>query len=179
MNTVVRTILSSYLSDGKIPAVNELDFKGNPLATGKDPVFVTFYKGGKVIASSGRIHSTKNSTALELIENSLLCLKDPRISEAMKSIEDLGNISIRVDILVNGGRKILSDIEKLDMNKEGLIFLSQGRNKASVILPNMTNVIEKSTDLLSIAKKKAEVEEDINPNEYVLYALTTQTFSDF
>lgn len=118
MNKAVRNILSSYLTEGKIIATNELALAGNPLASGKDPVFVTLYASGRVVASSGRIHSTKGSTLLELVENSLLCLKDPRIKEVLKTAEDLAKITVRVDVLINGGRRILQKAEDLDITKE-------------------------------------------------------------
>ena len=60
-----------------------------------------------------------------------------------------------------------------------MIFLSQGRNKFSVVLPNITNVAKDGNDILKIAKEKAGVEETIEPNEYVIYAIKTEVFSDF
>ena len=100
MNHAVHTILNTYLKEGKILSVSELSLAGNPIASGKDPVFVTLYSAGKVVASSGRIHSVKNLAALELIENTLLCLKDPRIKEILSIPGGLAKISVRVDVLV-------------------------------------------------------------------------------
>lgn len=80
LQTAARKVLVTYLSEGRIPAISEIGLTESEYARAKDPVFVTLYKDGKVVASSGRIHAKNENSAKEMVENALLCLKDPRMS---------------------------------------------------------------------------------------------------
>lgn len=80
LQTAARKVLVTYLSEGRIPALSEIGLAESEYARTKDPVFVTLYKDGKVVASSGRIHAKNENSAKEMVENALLCLKDPRMS---------------------------------------------------------------------------------------------------
>jgi hypothetical protein len=89
MHNIARKILKVYLTEKRIPTIEELGLTGNEHEKTKQISFVTLYKNGKIIASSGRIHLKKSNTLFELIENALFCLKDPRFIEAVKVPEDL------------------------------------------------------------------------------------------
>ena len=94
-------------------------------STKKDAVFVTLYYQGKVIASSGRISCKKENSLFECIDNSLLCLKDPRFLSEIQTVEMLSQVRIRVDIFSPQNRRVLQSIDELDTTREGVIFLSQ------------------------------------------------------
>ena len=119
MHHVARKILETYLGEKRIPTIEELDLSGSEHETTKQISFVTLYKNGKVIASSGRIHLKKPNTLFELIENTLFCLKDPRFIEAIKIPEDLKDVQIRVDLINSErGRRVLKNIGELDIKRE-------------------------------------------------------------
>jgi AMMECR1 domain-containing protein len=107
MHKITRRIIETYLKDKKILTIEELGLSGNEHESTKNLVFVTLYKNGSIIASSGRIHLKKPNTLIELIENSLFCLRDTRFSEAVKNPDELANVQIRVDIIKPEGRRVL------------------------------------------------------------------------
>lgn len=118
MHKIARRILESYLREKKILTIEELGLSGTEHETTKNLVFVTLYKNGSIIASSGRIHLKKPNTLFELIENSLFCLRDPRFAEAIKNPDELANVQIRVDMIRPEGRRILANINELDTKRE-------------------------------------------------------------
>lgn len=180
MHQAARKTIVSYLRESRIPTQEDVGLSGSEYARSKDPVFVTLYKDGKVIASSGRIHTKQESTAKELIENVLLCLKDSRFSATVQNADEMENVRIRVDVLPASKRRVLPNIDSLDLRKEGIIFLAQGRNKLSVVLPGMAGLVETPSQLLSIAMKKAGIDPtSIHPDEYVIYGVETSVMSDF
>ncbi|MDQ1344135.1 MAG: hypothetical protein QG650_855, partial [Patescibacteria group bacterium] len=80
LHEAARKTLVTYLSEGRVPVLGDIGLAESEYSRTKDPVFVTLYKDGKVVASSGRIHIRAENTAKEMIENALLCLKDPRVA---------------------------------------------------------------------------------------------------
>lgn len=180
LHEAARKTLVTYLSESRIPALNEIGLGESEYTRAKDPVFVTLYKDGKVVASSGRIHIKAENTSKEMIENALLCLKDPRVSAFVSSSADLADVRIRVDVLPAAKRRVLPNISSLDAKKEGVIFLAQGLNKLSVILPNIANLASKPEELLSIAIKKAGLDAaSLKEGDYVVYGIQTEALSDF
>ena len=180
MHQAVRRAISAYLKEGHFPTLEETGLAGSEASRTKDPLFVTLYRDGKVVASSGRIHLKAESTAKELIEHSILCLKDPRFPASVKSPEDLADVRMRVDVIKTSGRRVLASIGALDMRKEGVIFLAQGRNALSVVLPGTYNLAETPEQVLDIAMKKAGVDPaSVKEEEYVVYGIETVVSSDF
>ncbi len=187
MHANIRKAVETYLKDGKIPTLEDIGLAGSEYARTKDPsnpkdtvapAFVTFYKDGNVIASSGRIHATAVSTAKEALEHALLCLKDPRFSEAVRNPEDFKNVRIRIDVIPK--RRMLKNVDELDVRKEGLIFLSQARNALSVLLPGMSGLAETPRQMLSIAMKKAGLDpKSVPESDYLTYGIETVVMSDF
>ena len=82
LHTAARKILETYLLQKKILTVEELDLPAD-IAKSKQLAFVTLYRDGEVIASSGRVHLKRENLALELVENTLACLQDARFAKAV------------------------------------------------------------------------------------------------
>lgn len=179
MHKIARRIIETYLREKKILTIEELGLSGTEHETSKNLIFVTLYKNGSIIASSGRIHLKKPNTLFELIENSLFCLRDPRFAEAMKNPDELSNVQIRVDMIRPEGRRILGNISELDTKREGLILLSQTKNTLGVLLPNITNVASSPNEYFQIVCKKAGVNPtDLKPEDMVLYGIESTVFSE-
>ena len=178
MHQAARAALVAYLKEGRIPALEEIGLAGSEQSRTKDPCFVTLYKDGKVVASSGRIQIKNENTAKEMVENALLCLKDPRIAGAVSGPDDLANVRIRTDVITK--RRVLPGINALDAKKEGIIFLAQGLGKLSVLLPGIANVASTPAEFLSIAMKKAGVDAaTLKEGDYFVYGIETAASSDF
>lgn len=179
MHEIARKTLEIYLAEKRIPTLSDFADTGTYSAS-KDAIFVTLYLHGKVIASSGRIIPSKENTLYECIDNTLLCLKDPRCSSALTSPEGLWEIRIRVDRFTTDQRRILQSVEDLDTTREGLIFLSQNLWHISVILPHMVHVDTSPWAYFSLACRKISLDEKtLSPSDYVLYGLSTTTYDDF
>lgn len=180
MNKIVQKVLETYLNEKKIPSVNDLWLNDHLLNKTKDLCFVTLYKDWKVIASSWRVNVKKANTIQELIENTLFCIKDPRFAEAIKNPLEIKKISFRVDIISNEQRKIVSNMDEIDIKINWLIIISQNLWKIWIILPNMTNLISTSKDLFSLVCKKAWLDiKTLKEDDYVLYKIESSVYSDF
>ena len=180
LHTVARTLIETYLSEKKILSIPELGLAKSEYLDTKHLSFVTLYKDGKVIASSGRVHIKKENTILELIENTLFCLKDPRFIAAIKDPAELKRVNFRVDIITNAQRKVIKDLSEVDIKTDGLILISQTFNKLGVILPNISNVAGTAEDLYSLVCKKAEIDpKNLKEEDYILYKIQSTVFSDF
>ncbi len=180
MQELVRKTLEIYLREKRIIVLSEIPASVSQFSKTKDAVFVTLYFQGSVIASSGRIQCRKDTTVFECIDNTLLCLKDPRFTSALQTPEQLEEIHIRVDILSTVNRRILQKKEDFDIKNEGLIFLSQNHSIMSVLLPGMCNIASTPDECFQIVAKKARLEPDsLTNSDYVLYAIKTERSSDF
>jgi len=179
MHKIARRLLETYLKEKKILTIEELGLSGTEHETSKNLIFVTLYKNGGIIASSGRIHLKKPNTLFELIENTLFCLRDPRFVEAVKTPEELANVQIRVDMIRPEGRRILGNIKELDIKREGLILLSQSKNTLGVLLPNIANIASTPDEYFQIVCKKAGVNPtDMKSEDMVLYGVESIVFSE-
>jgi AMMECR1 domain-containing protein len=128
LSIVSRNIIETYLNEKKILSIPEVGLAGSEYLDTKHLSFVTLYKDGRVIASSGRVHIKKENTILELIENTLFCLKDERFIEAIKNPLELKNVKFRVDIITNSQRKVIKSLDEVDPKTDGLILISQPKN---------------------------------------------------
>jgi len=118
MHNIARKVVEIYLNEQKIPTIEELWLTNNEHNSTKNISFITLYKDGKVIASSGRINMKKANTLLELIENSLFCLKDSRFIWTIKNPLEIRNVKFRVDLVSNNQRKVVEKISDIDISKQ-------------------------------------------------------------
>lgn len=179
MHKIARRVIETYLREKRILTIEELWLSGTEYETSKNLIFVTLYKNGGIIASSGRIHLKKPNTLFELIENSLFCLRDTRFAEAIKNPDELANVQVRVDMIRPEGRRILGNISELDTKREGLILLSQTKNALGVLLPNITNIASSPEEYFQIVCKKADLNPAaLKPEDMILYGIESTRFSD-
>lgn len=180
MYTLVRKTLEIYLTEKRVPTLSDIPAEITPFLSSKEAVFVTIFHEWKVIASSGRINCKKENSVYECIDNTLMCLKDPRFTLQVQDPALLSSLSIRVDRFLPSGRRVLASLGDLDPRKEWLILLSQNFGTLSVILPHMIHTDITAENLFRLACKKANLDpQKITPADYVLYGLTTTTESDF
>ncbi len=118
MYSLVRKTLETYINEKRLIAQSDIPADALSMMSKKDNVFVTLYYNGRVIASSGRIQCQKENTVYECIDNTMLCLKDPRFSLSLQSPENLVNIRIRVDVFGPGDRRMIQNISELSIRDE-------------------------------------------------------------
>lgn len=179
MHNIVKKTLEIYLREKRIITQSELNTDEISYINQKNSVFVTLYNDWKIVASQGRIQCKKENTLMELIDISLACLKDSRFSENLAKLESLQNIQIRVDLIEPTSRRMLKDISELSIRDEWIIFLSQNFKALSVILPNMIKIDPTAQKYFEIAKKKANITQNLEFSDYVIYWLKTKIFSNF
>lgn len=179
MYSLVRKTLEIYINEKRI--ITQWDFPSDVIGMmwKKESVFVTLYLNGRVIASSGRIQCQKENSVYECIDNTLLCLKDPRFWLGLQNSENLSNIHIRVDTFATENRRMIQDISELSVREEWLILLSQNHWTMSVILPHMINIDATPEKYFTLACQKAGIDStNITHSDYVLYALRTLESTD-
>ncbi len=179
MISLVRKTLDVYLREKRV--ITQSDFPADIASylSLRDAVFVTLYHEGRVIASSGRIACTKENSVFECIDNTLLCLKDPRFTTGLQTPDSLEKIRVRIDMCSPTDRHILQSIDELDPSREGLILLSQNLGVISVVLPHMVHVDPKPATYLALACQKAGLDlVKLTPADYVLYGLKTRELTD-
>lgn len=118
MHTLVRKTLDTYLREKRVITQADIPPEVIPFLTQKDAVFVTLYHNGRVIASSGRIQAQKDNTVYECIDNTLLCLKDPRFEASLQDPEKLKDVHIRVDTFGSADRRMIPRIGELNVREE-------------------------------------------------------------
>ena len=106
MINIVKQTLQYFLSNGKIPTKNELIITDTSLLQKKATVFVTLYKNGNIVGSSGNVVELENDIVNELIQNSIYSLQDPRFERL--TLADLEKVKIRIDIITS--RNILDKL---------------------------------------------------------------------
>lgn len=179
MHTLVRKTLEIYIKEKRL--ITQSDFPPEVISMmwKKESVFVTLYYDGRVIASSWRIQCQKENTVFECIDNTLLCLKDPRFTLALQSPEGLEKIHIRVDLFASEDRRMLQNISELSVRNEWLIFLSQNLWLMSVVLPHMIHLDPTPERYFDLICKKMWLEPTkLTSSDYILYALKTREFTD-
>lgn len=179
MHTLVRKTLEIYINEKRL--ITQSDFPADtlPMMAKKESVFVTLYYDGKIIASSWRIQCQKENSVFECIDNTLMCLKDPRFTGTLQVPENLEKIHIRVDLFTSEDRRMLQNISELSVRNEWLIFLSQSLWVMSVVLPHMVHLDptpERYFDL--ICQKLSLDPSKLTHSDYILYALKTKEFTD-
>lgn len=180
MYNIAKKIIEVYLNEQKIPTIQDLWLENSKDLETKHLSFVTLYKNWKIIASSWRINTKKQNTILELIENTLFCIKDPRFWENVKNPLEVKWLNFRVDIIKDDQRKIVKDIKDIDINKNWLIILSQNLWKAWVILPWITNLTSTPEELFNLVCMKAWLDKKtLKEDDYVLYSIESDKYSDF
>lgn len=179
MYQLVKKTLEAFINEKRIITQSDLSGDMQEFANKKDAVFVTLYFEWRVIASSGRIQCQKENSIYECIDNTLLCLKDPRFSENLQSSENLANIHVRVDLFGHENRRMLQKINELNIRDEGLIFLSQNLGIMSIVLPNMIHLDPTPEKYFNLSCQKAGLDPvKLVPSDYILYALKTQQYTD-
>lgn len=179
MHGLVRKTLEIYLREKRIITQPDLPPDVLPGLNQKEAVFVTLYHNGRVIASSGRIQCQKENTVYECIDNTLLCLKDPRFEMSLQDPEKLKDINIRVDTFLSSDRRMILDINELNIREEWLMILSQNLGVLALVLPHMIHIDPTPQKYFALVCQKAGLEPSkLTHSDYVLYGIKTRESTD-
>lgn len=175
INVALQTIKEFLLNWERLKSENIED--KSILEEKSTPHFVTILKNGEVIASSGTIKETEENLALEVIENTINAIKDPRFQKLSK--DDLENLKVRVDKVISKTqiKPKESKIEDLNPVKNWVIAIKSDYKKIAVILPNISNQINTWNDLAEALAQK--LGEKFDRNLYSIYSLETEQITNF
>ena len=177
MLNIVRQTMEFYTQYKKKPSINDIKIDDSSLLEWKISVFVTLYKNWEIRWSGWNIREISNSTAEELIENTIHAIsKDTRFPEV--KFDEVKDLKIRLDIITN--RKVIQDDElvKIDPVKNWILTIKKDYSKLAVILPNIHPTLLTGEDFIPILKEKLW-EKNFKANEYIIYEIETEISRDF
>lgn len=170
----MKQTLQYFLSNGKIPTKNELIITDTSLLQKKATVFVTLYKNGNIVGSSGNVVELENDIVNELIQNSVYSLQDPRFERL--TLADLEKVKIRIDIITS--RNILDKpFSELNPAKSWVLVIKKDYSKLSIILPNISPTLVSWVDFPKVLSRK--LEENFKADDFIIYEIQTQVTSDY
>lgn len=174
MINIVKQTLQYFLSNGKIPTKNELIITDTSLLQKKATVFVTLYKNGNIVGSSGNVVELENDIVNELIQNSIYSLQDPRFERL--TLADLEKVKIRIDVITS--RNILDKpFSELNPAKSWVLVIKKDYSKLSIILPNISPTLVSWADFPKVLSRK--LEENFKADDFIIYEIQTQVTSDY
>ena len=180
MHDIAKKALAFSLAHGRAPTAADLGAQAHPLAGTRHLAFVTFYKDGRVVASSGRVEPKAADTVSECADNAALCAQDPRFSAAgITKPGDVEGLRCRVDIIEKSKRRMLKSPDDADALREGMLVIDQARGALGVVLPGIAPAITSSRELFETALRKAGLPASTAPESVATYALSSQVHSDF
>jgi AMMECR1 domain-containing protein len=111
----------------------------------------------------------------ELIKNTIYALWDKRFPDL--TLEDLGKIKIRIDIITN--RILLNDRKISDLNpvKSWILVIKKDYNKLAVILPNISHTLTSGKDFENVLSRK--LEEEFKTENYIIYEIQTEILTNY
>jgi len=177
MLNIVRQTMEFYTKYQKAPSISDIKIEDPSLLEWKVSVFVTLYKNWEIRWSAWNIREIANSTAEELIQNTIHAIsKDNRFPEV--KIDEVKDLKIRIDLIKD--RKVIQDdaLVKVDPVKNWVLAIKKDYSKLAVILPNIHPSLLTWEDFSPILKEKLW-ENEFKANEYIIYEIQTEISRDF
>ena len=177
MDKLAKQVIDFYTKFKKEPTLLDLNIEDQSLLTRKWNVFVTIYLKWEINGSSWNIREIEENIAGEIIKNTINAIsQDPRF-EPIK-IDDIPNVKVRVDEITD--RRVLKDweINTIEPVKNWVIAIKKDYSILSVILPNISPLILKWSDFLTVLASKFWIPE-LKEEEYIIYAIDTKVYKDF
>ena len=174
---IIKQTLEFYTQYKKTPSISDIQIDDPSLLKEKASLFVTLYKKWEIRWSGWNIREITNSTAEELIENTIHAIsKDTRFPEV--KIDEVKDLKIRLDVITN--RRVIQDDEliKIDPVKNWVLAIKKDYSKLAVILPNIHPTLLTGEDFIPVLKEKLW-EKDFQTNGYIIYEIVTEVSRDF
>lgn len=173
MIELVQQTLNFYIQNKKVPSNTDIKISDSSLFSRKWTIFVTIYRSGEIVWSSGNIKPLESSVALELIANTIAALNDEKARSLTPN--DIPNIKVRIDEIAS--RKVLSkQITDLDPSKLWVLTIKKDYSKLVVVLPNISADIKTWLDLYEATKSK--LWDDFKEEDYITYELETNNINN-
>ena len=174
---IIKQTIEFYTKNKKTPSISDIQIDDPSLLQEKASLFVTLYKKWEMRWSGWNIREITNSTAEELIENTIHAIsKDTRFPEL--KIDEVKDLKIRLDVITN--RRVIQDDEliKIDPVKNWVLAIKKDYSQLAVILPNIHPTLLTGEDFIPVLKEKLW-EKKFQANEYIIYEIETEVSRDF
>ncbi|MFW5999159.1 MAG: AmmeMemoRadiSam system protein A [Halanaerobiaceae bacterium] len=164
---LARSAIEEYIIRGRrISSPEEIP----QILQGKNGVFVSLKKNGKLRGCIGTTEAVQENTAEEIISNAISAAEsDPRFP--IVKPEEISDLKVSVDIL--GNKERVESREDLNPEKYGVI-VKKG-HRTGLLLPDLKGIdtVEKQ---LAVAKKKAGLTPDTSVDE--IYRFSVQRYQE-
>ncbi len=177
MLEIVRQTIEFYMKNLKKPRQEDLEIKQEDLLNNRSSCFVTLYHKGNIRWSWWNVKEIEKNTVLELIENTIHALNNDKRFKKI-TLWESKELKIRIDEIVS--REIIKseDINKIEPTSNWILVLKKDYEKMACILPNIDPKILTWEDYNPILKEKLW-EKTFNPDDYIIYKITTKTETDY
>lgn len=173
MLDIAQQTLKYIIIHKQAPTKNELQIWDQTLLEKKGNVFVTLYKNGEIVGSSGNFSELENNVVHEIIAATLSAYNE-NDNDKTSSFEAY---HIRLDHITS--RTLLKDKKISDLNpvQTWVLAIKKTYDKLALLLPNISTNITSGADL----QKALEIKlgEDFKEENYILYELQTESFTTF
>lgn len=175
MINFVKNVITFYLDKQSIPNITDLELTSDLLRWESKSCFVTIFKNWNIRGSAWTIKELNTSLAKEIISNTVDAIsRDSRFGELKK--EELADIKLRLDIIKD--RKIYQDkVENINPIKNWVAVIKKDYSKLSVLLPNISATVVSGKDIISVLSQK--LDEEFKQDDYIIYILETEQFTDY
>lgn len=179
MISIVKQTIEYFLKTGKKISIVDLKIENKNLINEKISCFVTIFSKWEVRWSAWNIREIKDNIVEELIENTFYAIsKDSRFSPLTSG--EYSDLKIRIDKITE--TKFLSKEEKtikdIDPNKFWVLAIKNDYWKMACILPNINPKLISWDDFIRVLKEKLN-EPNFNENNYILYEIKTEIFTNY
>lgn len=177
MLEIVKQTIDFYMKNLKKPKIEDLDIKEEELLNKRSSCFVTLYHKWNIRWSSWNVKEIEKNSASELIENTVHALTNDKRFKKI-TLWESKELKIRIDEIVS--REIIKseDINKIEPTSSWILVLKKDYEKMACILPNIDPKILTWEDYSPILREKLW-EKTFNPDDYIVYQITTQTKTDY
>ncbi len=172
MLDLAKQIIDFYFKNLRTPKLDEIEIKDKSLLERKASIFVSLYVSQEIRWSSGNIKEIEENIVLELIENIINALNDPRFEKI--KLEEKEKINIRIDEIIDRWKPLNDgEIKNIDPSKFGVLVIKADYEKSATILPNISGSLMTWEDFVGVLSKK--LEEDFDDKNYLVYKIETKT----
>ncbi len=172
MLQIAQQTLNFLILNNTPPTKNDLTIENSALNETKWSIFVTLYKDGNIVSSSGNIKEIENDLINEIIANTFDAYKK-MLSESISA----ENIQIRVDFVSQRTLLQNKSITEINPVSHWVIVIKKTQDKAGVILPNISTNITSWKDFIAALSMK--LWENFEEENYYVYEIATQSFTSF
>lgn len=177
MISIAKQTIEHFVKTWKKISIVDTKIENKNLINEKIKCFVTVYLKGEVRWSAWNIKELKDNAVDEIIENTFYAIaKDNRFSPV--SASEFSELKIRIDKIYERNLLKEKSIKQIDPTKSGVIVIKNDYSKMACVLPNINPKLISWEDFLWVLSEKLK-ENNFDENNYMIYEIKTEVFTDY